>query len=102
MDKTLVVRPAVGAGLLLCLPLVMTMIDRHKPPGDGWHWSLLDFVVMGALLFAAGISHEFVSRKLRSRNWRMVSAAVIIMVVLAIWVQLAVGGISRLIDWITA
>jgi hypothetical protein len=99
--KSIVIRPAIGTGLLLLVPLVMSILDRNKPEGEGWRWSPLDFAVMGILLFGAGLTYEFFARKLDNRTQRLVLGLVVLCVVLAIWVELAVGGITQLIKWIT-
>lgn len=83
------------------VPLVMSFLDRNKPEGDGWHWSPLDFVVMGVLLFGAGLTYEFFARKLANRTQRIVLGLVVLCVVLAVWVELAVDGITQLIGWLT-
>lgn len=100
MNKSIAIRPAAGTGLLLLVPLVMSILDRNKPEGEGWRWSPLDFVVMGVLLFGAGLTYEFFAHKLDKRAHRLVLGLVVLCVVFAIWVELAVGGISQLISWL--
>lgn len=100
METRLVVRPAIGTAVLLSIPLVMTLVDRQRPAGDGWHWSPLDFGVMGALLFGAGLAYEFFARKLGERRHRWLLGSAILCAVLAIWVELAVGGISQLLAYL--
>jgi hypothetical protein len=95
------VRPAVGTGMLLMVPLVLSILDRSKPEGDGWHWGPLDFVVMGVLLFGSGLTYEFLARKLKNRTQRLVLGLAVICVVLALWAELAVHGISQLISWLS-
>lgn len=94
--KSLAIRPAIGTGLLLLVPLVMSTLDRHKPAGDGWHWGPMDFVVMGVLLFGAGLAYEYFASRLGDRRHRVLLGAALLCAVLAIWVELAVGGISQL------
>lgn len=94
------VRPAIGTGLILLVPLVMSILDRHKPAGDGWHWGPMDFVVMGALLFGAGLTFEYFARKLGRGVPRIALGAATLGAVLAIWVELAVDGISKLLAWL--
>jgi hypothetical protein len=98
--KSLAIRPFVGTCLLLLIPLVMSVVDRDRPAGDGWHWDALDFLVMGALLFSAGFSYEFFARKLGNKKRRIALGIVIFCLVFAIWVELAVGGISQLARFI--
>lgn len=95
MNKRFWLRPAVGTALLLSIPLVMTILDRHKLAGEGWDWGPLDFVAMGALLFGAGVAYEFVATKFGARRQRLAWALIILCAVLAIWVELAVGAFSR-------
>lgn len=100
MEKRLTLRPLIGTGLLLLVPLAMSVADHAKPVGDGWHWSALDFAVMGALLLFAGHAFEFLSAKLRPGAQRIALGSVILAMVLAIWAELAVGGISQLTAWL--
>jgi hypothetical protein len=95
------VRPAIGTGLLLLLPAVMSVLDRHKPAGDGWHWGPLDFVAMGLLLFCAGLAWELLAPRFRRAPQRAMLAIVILSLVLGIWTELAVGGISRLAGYVS-
>ncbi len=95
--KALAIRPAIGTGLLLLVPLVMSALDRHKPAGEGWHWGLLDYVVMGVLLFGAGLAYEYFAARLGNRRHRAILGAALLCAVLGVWVELAVGGISQLV-----
>ena len=88
-------RPAIGTALILLVPLVMTILDRSKPAGDGWHWGPGDFVVMGALLFGAGVTYEVLASRMQSKASRVAVGAAILLAVLAVWVELAVDGVSR-------
>lgn len=93
--KSLAIRPFVGTCLLLLVPLVMSILDRGQPPGVGWHWDAADFLVMGALLFGAGVGYEFLAGKLGRKTQRAVLGIAMLCLVLAVWVELAVGGISQ-------
>lgn len=95
--KNLAIRPAIATGLLLLFPLVMSTRDRARPAGDGWHWGSLDFVVMGVLLFGAGLVYEYFVARVGTRRHRMILGVALTCAVLAIWVELAVGGISQLV-----
>lgn len=98
--KHLAIRPFVGTGLLLLVPLVMSILDRDQPAGEGWHWDALDFLVMGTLLVGAGLCYEFFAGKLGARQHRWALGVAILCAVLAIWVELAVGGISQIVRFI--
>src|SRR5688572_12275692 len=95
MTSKHLVRPAIGTALILLIPLVMTVLDRGKPPGDGWRWGPGDFVAMGALLFGAGVTYEVLAGKLDRKVHRIAAGIAIVLCVLAIWVELAVDGVSR-------
>lgn len=57
-------RSAIATCSLLMVPLVMTVVDRNKPEGEGFHWGLFDFVAMGTILFIAGFTYELVALKM--------------------------------------
>lgn len=54
------------------------------------NWSLFDFVVMGVLVFSAGVVFQFVMRKV-SDKFRMPLLIILALVVLLLWTELAVG-----------
>ncbi|TZF88350.1 hypothetical protein FW784_10030 [Lysobacter lacus] len=78
----------------------MTFFDREKPLGEGWHWSGSDFLVMGALLFSAGLAYQLIARKLSTSTARAAFAFGIVLLVVGIWVELAVGGVSQIAAWL--
>lgn len=100
MNDRLMARPAIGTALILMIPLVMTFVDRDKAEGDGWRWSPMDFVVMGALLFGAGLAYELLARKLQDKRHRMLVGGAILAVVVLIWTELAVGAVSQLLQFL--
>lgn len=100
MNNRLMARPAIGTALILMIPLVMTFVDRDKAEGDGWRWSPMDFVVMGALLFGAGLAYELLARKLQDKRHRMLVGGAILAVVVLIWTELAVGAVSQLLQFL--
>jgi hypothetical protein len=78
----------------------MTIVDRNRPAGDGWHWGPGDFVVMGALLFGAGVAYEFLASNVDRKAYRVALGATIALSVLAIWFELAVDGVSKTLKWL--
>ena len=102
MSNSIVIRPAIGTTLVLLVPLTLTLLNQSTPVGVGWHWSPMDFVVMGVLLFGAGVSYEFLSRRLGRKAHKVTLGIVILGLVLAIWAELAVGAISKVVSAITA
>ena len=71
--------------LLLLIPLIGMQFSSEV------NWSLLDFIVMGVLLLGAGLTFEVVLRKVPTKNNRIALIAVILIVFLLIWAELAVG-----------
>ncbi|WP_437396951.1 hypothetical protein [Flagellimonas lutimaris] len=55
------------------------------------NWSLLDFLVAGGLLLALGFSIDFVARKAKSFNKKIIAIAAIVILFLLVWIELAVG-----------
>lgn len=100
MWHRIVMRPAIGTLTLLLVPLVLTVMDRARPEGEGWHWGPLDFVAMAALLFGAGVSFELIARRFTSRPRRVALGLALAGGVLAVWVELAVGGISQCLRYL--
>jgi hypothetical protein len=88
-------RPAIVTGGLLLIPLVMTYLDREKPLGQGWRWEPMSFVVMGLLLFGAGLVYEVLARRIRARGARAALFLAVAGAVLVIWAQLAVQAVSK-------
>lgn len=55
------------------------------------NWTASDFVVMGALLLGTGFMIEFVLRKVKTPARRIALCAGIVIVLLLVWAELAVG-----------
>ena len=102
MLKKQILRPAIGTALILLIPLVMTIIDHAKAPGEGWHWSPGDFIIMGVLVFGAGLFYELLAGKMRGTAARIALGGAVLCVVIAIWIELAVDGVSQLISLLIA
>ncbi len=74
-----------SAAMLLLIPLIAMQFTREV------HWNLTDFIIAGVLLFGVGVSCELVLRKVKSRKFRVVICGTILIVLLLIWAELAVG-----------
>lgn len=79
-----ITRLIAGTAIILLVPLVAMLFT------DGVDWDITDFVVMGVLLLGAGLTFELIMTKVRAK-YRPVVAAAIILAVLLIWAELAVG-----------
>jgi ABC-type cobalt transport system substrate-binding protein len=71
--------------VLLLIPLIAMQFTNEVD------WGMLDFVVMGVLLFGTGLICEFVMRKVKKTEHRILIIAVILVALFLIWAELAVG-----------
>ncbi len=55
------------------------------------YWSLLDFMIMGILLFLTGLAINIVLRKTSSLKQRIILCGVVLAIFILIWAELAVG-----------
>ncbi len=74
-----------GALSLLLIPLIAMQFTSEVD------WSPFDFVVMGVLLIFIGSLIELVLRKVKKYNSRIAWLALIFVLFLLIWAELAVG-----------
>jgi hypothetical protein len=71
--------------LLLFIPLIAMQFT------DEVNWTLSDFVTAGILLLGTGLMCDFVMRKVTKTEHRIGIIAVILVVLILIWAELAVG-----------
>lgn len=72
-------------GILLLIPLIaMQFTDKVK-------WSPFDFMIMGILLSITGIIAALIWTKIKSVQYRIAFLLVLLVVLLLIWLELAVG-----------
>lgn len=55
------------------------------------HWTAIDFIVAGVLLLGAGLAIELVLRMVTKTAYRIAICALILLILLVIWAELAVG-----------
>lgn len=55
------------------------------------NWTLLDFIVAGALLLGAGLLCELVLRKVKTIKFRIAICIALLILFFLIWAELAVG-----------
>lgn len=55
------------------------------------NWSIMDFLAAGALLFGTGLTIQFVLRKVKTRKNRILICGIILLLLLLLWTELAVG-----------
>jgi len=83
--KKSVIRITLITILILMVPLVAMQFS------DEVDWKVTDFIIIGSLLMATGLSFEWVSRRVRSTPQRIFLGIAFLMVLLLIWAELAVG-----------
>ncbi|MEX0919278.1 MAG: hypothetical protein WDZ64_00830 [Parcubacteria group bacterium] len=88
MQKS-IVRVAIGTGLILLIPLTLQLTIGTGVDGQGWNWTLSDFVIIGFLVFVAGIMIDLAMRKLG--KYRVFGVLVVVFLFLWVWAELAVG-----------
>ena len=71
--------------LLLSIPFVAMQFTAEV------NWSLTDFITMGVLLLGTGLLCELVIRKVTQTKHRIALCGVILLVLILIWLELAVG-----------
>lgn len=70
---------------LLFIPLIAMQFT------DEVNWTLSDFVVAGVLLLGTGLIFDLILRKIKSLKYRIVISLILLIVLLLIWAELAVG-----------
>lgn len=70
---------------LLSLPLIAMQFTNEVK------WDAVDFLVMGILLLATGLSMEFVIRKVKSFQMRIVLSSIVLIALMLVWAEFAVG-----------
>ena len=83
-----VVAVALGTVALLVIPFVGMRISND------WNWSLFDFIVMGALIFGAGLAYVLITRKGGTMAYRFAVGMALAAAFLLVWINLAVGVIG--------
>ncbi|GAB3803633.1 hypothetical protein GCM10028819_33820 [Spirosoma humi] len=71
--------------LLLSVPLIAMQFTNEVK------WSPFDFIVAGILLFGTGLTGELVIRKVNRMNYRIAIYGAILVVLVLVWIELAVG-----------
>ena len=70
---------------LLFIPLIAMQFTNEVD------WTLFDFVVAGILLFGTGLIFNLGVRKIKNIKYRIVIGVALLIVLLLIWAELAVG-----------
>ncbi len=79
----------IGIVLTVAFILLIPLIAMQFT--DEVNWNLFDFVVMGILLLATGLMCELVLRRVKKIGQRIAICGVLLLALLIIWAELAVG-----------
>ena len=71
--------------LLLLIPFIAMQFTNEV------NWTVFDFMVAGVLLLGTGLLCELVIRKVKNIKYRLAICGVILIALLLIWIELAVG-----------
>jgi hypothetical protein len=75
----------VTIAILLLIPFIAMQFTNEV------NWSVSDFMVAGVLLLGTGLLCELVMRKVKNIKTRLAICGVILLALLIIWIELAVG-----------
>jgi uncharacterized membrane protein YoaT (DUF817 family) len=78
-------------GIVLALALLLLVPFLAMQFTTEVNWSLFDFIVAGVLLFGTGLLCELVIRKVNKTGYRVAICTALLIVLLLIWLELAVG-----------
>lgn len=78
-------------GILLTVAFLLLIPFLAMQFTNDVNWTVSDFVVAGVLLLGTGLVCELVLRKVKKASYRIAICAAILVALLLIWIELAVG-----------
>jgi hypothetical protein len=75
----------IGTAVLLMIPAVAMQFTKEVNWGPG------DFLIAAVLLIGSGLLFQLAMRKLHTRRARIIAGTAVVLGLLAIWAELAVG-----------
>lgn len=89
-----IIRVAIGTGLFLLLPLYLTLTGSGVD-GDGFHWTLSDFIFAFFLIFGVGSLFELARRKAAGNTaYKFAAGLALAGIFFLVWINGAVGIID--------
>jgi ABC-type cobalt transport system substrate-binding protein len=79
------------AGIVLTIAILLVVPFIAMQFTNEVNWSVSDFMVAGVLLLGTGLLCELVMRKVKNIKTRLAICGVILLALLIIWIELAVG-----------
>lgn len=77
--------------ILMSIMLILSIPFIAMQFNDQVNWTIRDFIVAGGLLFSTGLIIEFVLRKVKRTDHRILVVLAVLIILLLVWVELAVG-----------
>lgn len=78
----------IAIAIILLIPLIAMQFSEEV------NWSLFDFIIAATLLLVTGLLCEFVLRKVKEKNHRIIICVIILAILILVWLELAVGIIG--------
>jgi hypothetical protein len=75
----------ITVAILLLVPIIAMQFTNEV------NWTSIDFVVAGTVLLGTGLLIDLAIRKISKIKYRLAASAAILVALLLIWVELAVG-----------
>jgi hypothetical protein len=75
----------LAATAILTIPLIAMQFTSEVD------WNLFDFLIMGILLYGTVFAIEFIFRFIKTKTERIVFSAIVLILFILIWMELAVG-----------
>jgi dipeptide/tripeptide permease len=80
--------------ILISITVILTIPVLGKLFTDDFQWALPDFFIAAILLYGTGIMIDFILRKVQKKSHKIALNGLILLVLLCIWAELAVGLIG--------
>ena len=75
----------IAVAVILSIPLLAMLFT------DEVNWNLMDFAVAGSLLVGTALAIEFALQRIQQVNHRIFLAMVLLLALILVWMELAVG-----------
>jgi dipeptide/tripeptide permease len=80
--------------LLISSTVILTIPILGKLFTDDFQWALPDFIIGAMLLYGTSFMIDVIMRKVQKKSHRIALSGLILLVLLCIWAELAVGLIG--------
>lgn len=80
--------------ILISITVILTIPVFGKLFTDDFQWALPDFIIGAILLYGTGIITDFILRKIQKKSHRIALCCFILLLLVFIWAELAVGLIG--------